>query len=99
MLFCILACCRRDRLATTLQLLLPVLLVFAGLYGSRVEMFGRDQPPLLLSREMCMNGRKMLLAVSPVVLQQQTQQLQQFVDAYPRCVGCVCAWQEMMKMA
>lgn len=77
-------CCRRDRLATLLQLLLPVLLVFMGLAACRIEMWGRQQPPLLMSRQRCMQGRPTLLAASSAVMEQQAQRLQQFMDAYPR---------------
>jgi hypothetical protein len=85
-----LRCCRRDRLATSLQLLLPVLLVFVGLAASQIEMFGRNQPPLLLSRQLCMRGEPALLAAAPVVMEQQAQQLQQFIEAYPRWGGVQC---------
>jgi hypothetical protein len=61
-----------------------VLLVFAGLAASRIEMFGRNQPPLLLSRHLCMRGAPALLAAAPEVMEQQAQQLQQFMQAYPR---------------
>ncbi|WIA18353.1 hypothetical protein OEZ85_009818 [Tetradesmus obliquus] len=79
-----LLCARRDRLATLLQLLLPVLLVFMGLAACRIEMWGRQQPPLLMSRQRCMQGRPTLLAASSAVMEQQAQRLQQFMDAYPR---------------
>ncbi|KAF6258658.1 P-loop containing nucleoside triphosphate hydrolase protein [Scenedesmus sp. NREL 46B-D3] len=77
-------CARRDKLATSMQLLLPVLLVLLGLTASRLEMFGRDQPPLLMSRQQGMRGQPVWLAAAPVVVEQQAQQLQQFMEAYPR---------------
>ena len=67
-----------------MQLLLPVLLVLLGLTASRLEMFGRDQPPLLMSRQQGMRGQPAWLAAAPVVVEQQAQQLQQFMEAYPR---------------
>lgn len=77
--------CRRDRLAVVTQLLVPLLLVALAMAVSTLETQRPQQPPLQLSRRTALMGRPALVAAAPGLRRQQ--EVQGFMDGYPRCVG------------
>lgn len=85
LLYCPVCCpCRRDRLAVVTQLLVPLLLVALAMAVSTLEMQRPQQPPLQLSRHTALMGRPALVAAAPGLRRQQ--EVQGFMDGYPRCV-------------
>jgi hypothetical protein len=75
---------RRDRLAVVTQLLVPLLLVLLAMAVSTLETQRPQQPPLQLSRSVCLMGRPALFAAASGL--RQKQEVQGFMDGYPRCV-------------
>lgn len=75
---------RRDRLAVVTQLLVPLLLVLLAMAVSTLETQRPQQPPLQLTRPICLMGRPALFAAASGL--RQKQEVQGFMDGYPRYV-------------